>query len=376
MLSEKQFDLAVVGGGPAGTSAAITAARLGATVVLLEARTFPRHKVCGEFVSAESLDVLAGLLRDMPSASSVFDEAPVIDRTRLLFRTRVIEAAVSPAALSIPRYILDARLWDATLASGADARMNCEVSAISGDGPFQLRTSAGDVPARALIVAAGRWSQFAADRSIPPGPKWIGLKAHFHESQPTKSTDLYFFENGYCGVQPVAGDMVNACAMVRSDRATSLAGVFELHPLLQQRASAWAATMQPVSTAPLIYGQPQPVRDNIVFAGDAAAFIDPFVGDGISLALRSGQAAAQCLCRFFSGEGTLPDAVGAYGREYSGQFAPLLSTASRMRSLMSLPMSAQTVVFELLRFPGLIPFVIRKTRRARRLPPATAGTKV
>ena len=57
------YDLIVVGGGPAGESAAITAVRGGARVVLLERGKFPRHKVCGEFVSAESLELLSSLLK-------------------------------------------------------------------------------------------------------------------------------------------------------------------------------------------------------------------------------------------------------------------------------------------------------------------------
>ena len=61
-IARPEFDLAIIGGGPAGASAAITAARLGARVALLEAGEFPRHKVCGEFVSAESLDILRDLL--------------------------------------------------------------------------------------------------------------------------------------------------------------------------------------------------------------------------------------------------------------------------------------------------------------------------
>lgn len=360
-----QFDLAIIGGGPAGTSAAITAARLGARVLLCEARSFPRHKVCGEFVSAESLDILANLLRDFPSAGQMFDAAPRIDRARLLLGTRTVEAGWSPAALSIPRYVLDARLWQAAIAAGAEARTNGEVTSISGNGPFCLQTSMGEITAKTIIVAAGRWSQFTPDRAIPPGPRWIGLKAHFREAHPPRSTDLYFFENGYCGVQPLAADTVNACAMVRSDRATSLSEVFELHAKLRARAAGWTPMMPPVSTAPLIYRQAQPTRRNLLFAGDAAAFIDPFVGDGISIALRTGQAAARSLTHFVRGETTLPEAVASYRREYTNNFAPLLMAASRVRALLSLREPARTLAFELLRFPGLMPLVMRKTRRAR-----------
>jgi flavin-dependent dehydrogenase len=359
-----QFDLAIIGAGPAGSSAAITAARLGARVILLEARDFPRHKVCGEFVSAEALDVLAGLLRDVPSSNSLFDAAPVIDRTRLLLGMRVVEAPVSPAAFSITRYDLDALLWKAAQAAGVEARANCEVLASAGDGPFQMQTSSEKFTAKAAIVAAGRWSQFTFDRTVPPGPKWMGLKAHFCEVNPPSSTDLYFFENGYCGVQPVAKDVVNACAMVRSDTATSLQEVFGLHPALAKRAAGWNGATPAVSTAPLIYRPPRPVGGNVVFVGDAAAFIDPFAGDGISIALRSGQAAGQYVGKFLAGKMTLAESVAAYQREYFRQFTPLLIAASQVRSLLSLPRLAKAAAFELLRFPGVMLFVIRKTRRA------------
>ena len=116
---------------------------------------------------------------------------------------------------------------------------------------------------------------------------------------------MYFFEDGYCGVQPVAADVVNACAMVRSDCATSLDEVFALHPKLAERAAGWHAVMQPISTAPLVYREPQPVRGNMMFVGDAAAFIDPFAGDGISIALRSGRVAAECLREFLLARNSL-----------------------------------------------------------------------
>ncbi len=274
----------------------------------------------------------------------------------------MLEAPISPPGLSIPRYHLDATLWEAAQAAGVSCRENCEVSAAHGDGPFHLETTTGTISARALIVAAGRWSQFVADRALPPGPKWIGLKAHFRETHPSFTTDLYFFENGYCGVQPVSSDVVNACAMVRSDRASSLPEVFGLHPALRDRAANWVPVIATISTAPLIYRAPEPVRGNIAFVGDAAGFIDPFVGDGISIALRSGKAAAGCLRSFLANQAPLDASVTAYRREYSGQFAPLLAVASRVRGLLSLNGLAQSAAFEVLRVPGLLPLIMRKTR--------------
>src|SRR5713226_2277551 len=90
------YDLIVIGGGPAGTSAAITAARSGARVLLLERGRFPRHKVCGEFVSAESLDLLAELLNSQYAA--LLHDAIRIPRARLYLDGRVLETTVDPPA--------------------------------------------------------------------------------------------------------------------------------------------------------------------------------------------------------------------------------------------------------------------------------------
>jgi flavin-dependent dehydrogenase len=363
--TRSNLDLAIIGGGPAGAAAAITAVRLGAKVVLLEAGDFPRQKVCGEFVSAESLDVLRGLVRDSPEANSVLRDAPTISQARLFLAGKVVSTPLDPPALSVPRYALDILLWNAAQQAGAQAHSNCEVRGIDGDGPFCLDAAVGRFQAASVIVAAGRWSRFRPQIEVPLGRKWIGVKAHFREYEPSTSTDLYFFENGYCGVQPVAGEIVNACAMVRSDCARTLAEAFALHPALARRAKAWQPITEPVTTAPLIYRVPEPVRGNLVFVGDAAGFIDPFVGDGISIALRTGCIAANELQAVFKQPSLLPSAVVAYRNQYELQFAPLLHAATRIRRLLSCAQPLQRVALPLLRLPGVLPYIIRKTRIAR-----------
>ena len=110
--------------------------------------------------------------------------------------------------------------------------------------------------------------------------------------------------------------------MVRADVASTLPDVFAQHPSLRERSRHWTSLSDPVSTSPLIFRDPQPERDSVLMAGDAAGFVDPFVGDGISLALRSGSLAARCLAPFFAGKTSLPHAVSRYRELYQNRCYP------------------------------------------------------
>jgi len=359
MKSASMFDLIVAGGGPAGSAAAITAARGGARVLLLERGHLPRHKVCGEFVSAESLELLGSLLRGQHLA--VLNDAVRISRTRLYVDDRMVGAVVDPPAASIARFDLDAALWECAQLAGVDARQQVTVREIKGRGPFRICTSDGEFEPRAVINASGRWSNL--NGTVAAEQKWVGLKAHFAEPSPEASVDLYFFDGGYCGVQPVAPGRVNACAMVRADVASSLDEVFEQHGALRKRSRRWKLLIDPVSTSPLIFCEPQPDRDGILLAGDAAGFIDPFVGDGISLALRSGAMAANCLIPFFAGQVSLGHAIQEYRCAYERSLLPIFCASSQIRRLLTLPRPARRpLLFVLEKSPRIAEYLVRRTR--------------
>jgi flavin-dependent dehydrogenase len=360
-------DLIVIGGGPAGSSVAIAAARNGARVLLLERGRFPRQKVCGEFVSAESL----GLLRDLLDATHrpLLSDAIRIERTRVFLDDRVLQAPVFPAAASIARLDLDDALWHSSEAVGAEMRQQVTVQEVRGSGPFVVSTSAGEFETKAVVNASGRWSNLNPVRPRDSQPRWIGVKGHFEGAAPEASVDLYFFDGGYCGVQPVdlRGDAgrgrINACAMVRADVAGTVAEVFQRHPALIKRSQRWRQLGDPVSTSPLLFREPQTRHNGVLMVGDAACFVDPFVGDGISLALRSGALAAECLFPFFRGETGLDKASQRYREEYVGRFAAVFQTSSKLRRMLRLPGAVRRPVVALLtKVPAATEYLVRKTR--------------
>jgi flavin-dependent dehydrogenase len=363
------FNLAIIGGGPAGCAAAIIASRKGARVLLLERSRFPRHKVCGEFVSAESLELLQNLLAN--DFRHLLTRAPRISDSRIFLDGSVLKAHIDPPAASIARFDLDAALWETCCVEGVKIHAETVVKSIEGTGPFQIVAGNQIFTAQALVNATGRWSSFTSPeiRTRNSQEKWIGIKAHFYEDSAAPSTDLYFFEGGYCGVQPVAasingsGTRINACAMVRADVANALPDVLSLHPALHERSRTWEPAMEAVSTSPLVFHKPEPVQNTMLQVGDAAAFVDPFVGDGISLALRSGALAAECLQPFFRRECSLQQAAAVYSQTYKERLGRVFKVSSMLRGWLRWPRPIRKPIFSLIsRAEFLTQQMVRLTR--------------
>lgn len=359
LISETIFDLAVIGAGPAGTSAAITGVREGLSVALLEAGSFPRHKVCGEFISSEALPILRSLL---PEEDELLAQAPRIKSARVFLDNRVADFEVKPAAVSLSRYIMDLRLWESAIAQGVCVSDRVRVTAVRKDESlFTIESEGSAWRARAVINATGRWSNLSRSQG-EISERWLGLKQHFYEDDAALNCDLYFFRGGYCGVQALGDGTINVAAMVRANVARNFPGVFELNRELTRRSRKWRPAAEAVATSPLLFRTPQTSHGETVLAGDAAAFIDPFAGDGISMALHSGRLAAIALVPYLRGECSLDAALERYDSAHRDLVQPALKAAARLRRWLRFPKTLRVAALSLLQWPPLARLTVQQTR--------------
>lgn len=321
--------------------------------------------MCGEFVSPEVLNNFEVILGP---GHTVFEAAPQINRARLFLGSEVVTLPFSSPGRSIPRDILDCALATAATNAGVDLRYETVALNIKRKQSFLLETTAGAFTAKAVINATGRWSQIGSRRHYLPESqkhRWIGLKAYFAEQTRAVdrgSTDLYFFDSGYCGVQEVSEGVVNVAALVRSGSATSLDSVFSLHPELEKRSRNWRRLFSDLATAPVFFAPIQPTTEGYLNAGDAAGFIDPFAGDGIALAMRSGVLAASSLLPAIAGRETVEVAAQRYSRQYRAHFSSIYRNAAILRRALMLPNAVRLPFVTALRHPSIAELAVRLTR--------------
>jgi flavin-dependent dehydrogenase len=348
-----QFDAVVIGAGPAGSAAATLLARAERRVLLIEKDRFPRNKVCGEFLSAQALPLLErlGVVREIEACGP---EEIHAGRLELRGGTSVAFRLDKPA-LGLSRYRLDHLLAAHAQAAGAQVWFGTRVlSASPQNGGFRIRcvTEAheSEVRAAAVIGAWGRWD--ALDRNL--GRRFLGDRARYfgwsrdYENDPALAGEvrLYAFRGGYCGLSRVEGGAVNLAGVVSASWHKRLGHSWEAVMAHARRENpaldADLSNLSPgpigfLGTGPVFFTRKPCVERGILMAGDAAGFLDPFSGQGQTMALASGMLAAETIERALGGEIPFEALPREYARAWKLRFARRFEWSAVFRSLMLNP---------------------------------------
>lgn len=343
-------DLAVIGAGPAGSTAAAVAARSGMRVAIFERGSLPHDRVCGEFVSAEGLSVLEEL------APGLLSEAPEIRAACFVdARGRCRRFPLPRPARGLSRLALDAALWECAGASGAELRPRSTIAGRERQGEiWRLQVAGGEaVTAMHVLDATGR----CGTRS-----PWVGVKARFEGVGIGSEVEMHLFPGGYCGLAPVERGWVNVCALMHKRQAGDLSAASDFAGWVRSRSGSASLSARlrgarqatpTVVTAQVGLGPQEAMRNGALAAGDASGFLDPFAGDGLARAMLSGQLAANLLA-----QGRPHAYAQALARAADLGFA----AAVPLRALVRAPQALQSFAAWLLARPALGPRLVTATR--------------
>lgn len=354
----------IIGGGPAGAAAAIALCHAGHRPTLIERASGPAHKVCGDFLSAETV----GQAVDLGCDPARLGAAP-ISRVRLVHGKREAEATLPFPALSLSRRVLDQALLKQAERAGATLLLGQAVRRLAREGDGWAIQAEARHHAGAVFLGTGKHD--LRDHPRPGAAEGaIGLKMYFALSAEAQrglgdATELFLFEGGYAGLQPVEEGRAALCIAVSRAAFRDLGGAWDTLLASIGRASPRFAAMmkgaksllpRPLAVAGVPYGFLQREHTEQMYRiGDQAAVIPSLTGDGMAIALYSGQAAAEAWHDGRNAEG--------YQRSVAARLTPQMRLAGLLhRACMSGTMQPLAV-----RVAGVFPALLRQAAARTRL---------
>ena len=398
-----EFDAVVIGGGPAGATAALALAREGLSVAVVEKAAFPRRKVCGEFISATTWPLLRslGVVADLEP----FAGPPV--RRVGLFAGEVMVDAAMPAppgtdawGRAIGREHLDQALLQAAVRAGAvlwqpwsavgleEGSDGCKVTIADRDGATRA------IGARVVVAAHGSWERGELPTQVRTArhgaADLLGFKAHFHGSRLAAGLmPLVIFPGGYGGLVHAGGARTSFSCCVRRDALRRCRGshpglaageALLMHVIESTRgvriALEGARRELPwLSSGPIRPGVRGLARGRVFTVGNAAGEAHPLVAEGISMAIQSGWVLARCLgqARELS-PAAVREAGDRYARGWRENFASRVRASMVFATLTTSPATAAVSVAAMRGVPGILTWGARWSGKARAPRPAQAPT--
>lgn len=365
LASSNSFDVAIAGAGPAGSSAAIQLAIHGARVLLIEEKKFPRAKLCGEFISPECLAHFKrlGVMDQMSGAGGAQISETVFYSRRGSSLAVPSEWFKSGAnALGLSRSEMDHQLLERAKNVGVTVLEEAHASLMvrRGEEVDGIRVKTGvltqDYQALVTVDATGRMRALARHLDRPGAnrrknlQRFVGFKAHLENARVAKGAcEIYFYKRGYGGLSAVEGGLSNLCFIVAASDVRRCESDPErvLREVIMRNTRAAFTLAEARAVSPWLsvsldsFGRRTLVpAPGLITVGDAAAFIDPFTGSGMLMALESGTVAAEAirslLTRLRQGTG-FELLANRYRTEYSRRFQSRLRISGLLRRAAFVP---------------------------------------
>ena len=367
----KQFlDVIIIGGGLAGLCNAIHLSKLGKKVLLIEKNEYPKHKVCGEYISNEVLPYLDFL------EVNPFDFGAVrINKFQLsTTKSNIISAKLPLGGFGISRYTLDLVLSEKAKENGVMILQDTVLDVTFLKDFFQVETKQNSIfTSKIAIGAFGKRSLLDVKMGrnfIQKKSPYLGVKIHVKGSFKEDLVALHNFKGGYCGVSKVENNAINLCYITNYATFKQYKNiedfqeqvVFKNNYLKEIFHSSEALFEKPLSISQISFETKKPVENHILMCGDSAGMIHPLCGNGMSMAIQSAQLASKLILNYFNGEiETRKELEKQYIRQWNRKFSLRLKAGHFIAMLFRKDTIASVLLQILKKLPFLLPIIIKQT---------------
>ena len=291
---DKPNKIIVIGGGLAGLVSSIRLLRRGFKCLLIEKKTYPFHRVCGEYISNE---VKPFLIRENifpsqlhPASITEFELSSVNGKQTIM--------PLASGGFGISRYHLDKFLYDVAVKEGLEFASEEALNINFEENRFTVTTNKQSHEADILICAHGKRSKIdkQLNRSfINKRPPFVCVKYHIKYDHPKNRVALHNFENGYCGINAIEEEKFNLCYLSHRDNLKQYRNISEMEEAVLYKNPHLKKIF---TEAEFLFSKPEvineisfetkgPIENHCLMAGDAAGMITPLSGNGMSMAIHA-----------------------------------------------------------------------------------------
>ncbi|MBK8633259.1 MAG: NAD(P)/FAD-dependent oxidoreductase [Saprospiraceae bacterium] len=368
--SSNQSDIVIIGGGLAGLVNAIHLSKAGLKVLLIEKNEYPKHKVCGEYISNEVLSYLAYL------GINPFDFGAVaIDRFELsTVNGKVVHSNLPLGGFGISRYTLDFQLYQKALENGCQIVQDMVESCSFDSNSFKTTTKRnGSFYAKFVIGSFGKRSNLDIKMNRPFTHQlapYLGVKGHYRGDFPKDLIALHNFKGGYCGISSVEDDLINVCYLADfktfkkyKNLATFEEKVIRQNPHMETFLSqAIAVFEEPMTISQVSFLSKARVENHLLMSGDSAGMIHPLCGNGMSMAIHSALLLSEILIAYYNGDiQSRAEVEQFYSQKWEKTFSKRLRSGKFFNAFFAQDLLFEWALAGLMYIPQILPHFIKKT---------------